>query len=129
MITEHISTLAIISAMPEKEATRIIPIIYASSMFVPNVQVSYDSSFEVGAVSNVPVGAVMLVTDPTGVTCTEAVLPDSSTFEETLITLQLLPVEEGSGKVPCVVMTGDPVIDARSAVLEPAGAARVIMTV
>lgn len=95
-------------------------------MFVPNVQVSYDSSFDVGAVSRVPVGAVMLVTDPTGVTCTEAVLPD---LEERLITLQLLPVEEGSGKVPCVVMTGDPVISARNAVLEPAGAARIMMMV
>lgn len=54
-----------------------------------NAQVLYNSLFAVGAVSRVPVGAViMLVTDPA------TVLPDSSIFEEKLIKL---PIEEESG--------------------------------
>lgn len=71
-----------VSAMPAKEAARIIPTIYtfreASSML--NVQVLDNSLFAVGAVTNVPVGAVviMLVTDPWLVAGSEPVHPDSS---------------------------------------------------
>lgn len=102
--TEKVSTLTMVSAKPAKEAARIIPTIYtfreASSMLnVLNVQVLDISSFAVGAVTKVPVGAViiMLVTDPASVAATEAVHPDSSKFEEKLIKLLLLPVEEESG--------------------------------
>jgi hypothetical protein len=100
-----------ISAIAAKEVDRIIPTIYTfrevSSMSgILNAQALYNSLFAVGAVSKVPVGAVitehrtwrlhnelsradsLLVTDPA------AVLPDSNILEEKLIKL---PIEEESG--------------------------------
>lgn len=92
--TEQVSTLTTISAIAAKEVDRIIPTIYTfrevSSMSdILNAQVLYNSLIAVGAVSRVPVGAViMLVTDPA------AVLPDSNILEEKL---KKLPIEEESG--------------------------------
>lgn len=60
-----------------------------SMLNVPKVQVLDNSSLAVGAVSKVPVGAViaMLVTGPVAVAGTEAVLPGSSIFEARLLKL------------------------------------------